>query len=531
MDRILASVHETIRIFSFDWPRLGRRKSLLRKAFLEKPTYLILTILAVFLSACEPITVSSVSGGVKHLPTSTAVAPREYPVDKVFKEFYQTLGGRQVLGPAISLVEEREGNLRCQFTEAVLMCFNSQITGPDRFSLYPLGKDLNLQEDAPIDSGLSPEGGRVVDGILIYEKFVTPYDRLYGARYVGRPLTRLRHNYKLQRVEQYFENVGFYQNMNSPNGEVKLISYGAYLCGAQCSYKLNEYWGIIESNQIAQPFAPSIGRLGGPGVFGEPLLQPRVASDGYLEQVYTNAVFYGLPEDPSVVGLRPLTKMLSIVPGPLVPPKSHEKLVFYEIEPGLGHNIPTDFDKFIALHGGYDLSGKPISEVVRLADQNLYQQCFENYCLIYDPAASSSLKVRLKPLGRQLIGTLPPEQVPTPEKIFTPDRITLASGVDKPNLNPGEEQFVRIVVQQKSGQSGEVKPLDRVEATLVITYPDATVARYFFPPTDPQGSSVVVIPPRSSLEHGDRIIYQVCLNLPSEQPICDMQSYLIWKSK
>jgi hypothetical protein len=476
-------------------------------------TLSILTLLSLRLVACD-------GNGII---TPTPITPQAYSVDKTFKEFYQTLGGLQRLGPGLTPVEAREGNLKCQFTEAVLMCFNAAVTGPDRFSLYPLGNLLDLREDTPLEGVLASPGARVVDGIVIYEKFVPVYDSLFGARYTGRPITKLRINTDLQRVEQFFENVGFYQKLGDPNGPVHLISYGAYLCGDKCAYKLGEYWGIVKSNLIEQPFAASITRLGGEAVFGQPLLHPRIAPDGYLEQVYTNGIFYGSPDDPSIVRMRPIVQELGYPSTPPVAKKSHDKLVFYETMPGLGHNVPINFDAFLAMHGGKDIAGNPITEVFRLGAQNLYQQCFENYCIVYDPQASESLKIRLLPLGQNYINKFPPDQNLKPQNIFTPDHIKLASAADKPTLKPNEEQFVRIVVQQK----GNEQPLNRVEGTLVLTLPDGQTTRYFFAPTDDEGKAVVVIPPYPGLKPNDRLLYQVCLNLPSERPICDMQSYLI----
>ncbi len=409
----------------------------------------------------------------------------------------------------------------------MLFCFNPTAVGADRVSLYPLGNELKLRRDPPIEGLLSDEKNRVVDGIVIYEKFVSLYDRMYGARYVGRPLTKMRINNGSQRYEQFFENMGFFQNLDEPNGPVHLISYGAYFCGQGCSYNLEQLYNIINSNMIDQPFAESIARLGGTAVFGEPLLQPRLAPDGYIEQVYTNGIFFGLPNDPSVVQMRPITRYLDIIGAELVQKKSHNKLVFYEIRPGLGHNVPTEFDEFIALHGGKELSGEPISEVVRLGDQNLYRQCFENYCLIYDPAASNSLKVRLMPLGQEYNKKFPPDESLALKEFFTPETVLLSTSAENPNLSMGEEQVIHIVVQWKANQT----PLDRVEGNLVVTYPDGTVARYFFPSTDAQGRSTVVLPARSGLKHGERVTYQVCLNLPSKRLICDMQSYLIWNVK
>ena len=446
-----------------------------------------------------------------------------YSVDTTFKEFYQTLGGSDVLGPAISALEHRE-NLQCQFTENALMCFNSSATDAGRFTLYPLGRELGIQEDLNLSGLTAPSSARVVDGFIIYEKFLPLYDQLYGAQYVGRPLTELRINSDLNRVEQFFENVGFYQSLGDPNSAVHLIPYGAYLCGGDCSYRLDEYWSIVKSSLTDQPFATSMTRLGGPAVFGSLLLKPQIAEDGNLQQVYDNAIFYASPDNPGLVRLRSLPLILGYEVRPAVEMKSHEQLVFYEIENGLGHNVPRPFDNFIAQHGGRDLSGQPISEVIYLQDENIYRQCFENYCLLYDPDASVSMRVRMAPLGKEYIKRYQPPEEAQIRNMFSPDRISLIIAADKPNINSDEDQVIRMLVRQ----SDTVQPIERVEATIILIPQDQPQSRYFLPPTGPDGISWVKIPPQPGLANGSRLAYQVCLNLPSERPICAVDSYLIW---
>lgn len=474
----------------------------------------LLILVTVLLTACADGT------GKSTVPGQEAHA---YPVDAVFKEFYQTLGGQQVLGPAISGLEIRD-TLQCQFTERALLCFNPAVTDENRFSLYPLGRELGIKEDAHLSNASLKQNARVVDGITIYEKFLPMYDQLFGARYVGRPLTELRINQDLQRAEQFFENVGFYQNLGDPNGSVHLIPYGAYLCGGACSYHLNEYWSIVKSNTAEQPFAASVARLGGPAVFGSLLLKPQVVEDGYLQQVYTNAVLYAPPDDPSQVRLRPLPRVLGYEVQPLVERKIHNLLVFYEVQDGLGHNVPKQFDAFIAEHGGRELSGDPISEVILLTGQNIYQQCFENYCLNYDPSASDLLKVRMAPLGKEFLTRYPAPETAEIGNLFSPEKINLTVAADKPNLNDDEPQVIRLAVTQK--ESGQ--PLERVEASLVLSFQDRPAIRYFIPPTDAQGTSLITLPPQPDLANGSRVAFQICLNLPSEKPICGGDSYLIW---
>ena len=477
--------------------------------------WIAMVIVVILVSACSEMD--------QFTPTP---GRQTYPVDVVLKEFYQALGGQQVLGPAIRPLEIRE-SLQCQFTERALLCFNPAVTDATRFSLYPLGKELKVQEDSTLVASVAQDrapGGRIVEGFTIYERFLPLYDQLYGARYVGRPLTELRINQDLQRVEQFFENVGFYQDLKDPNGPVYLIPYGAYLCGGDCSYRLNEYWSVVKSNMTEQPYAESIARLGGPAVFGSLLLKPQIADDGALQQVYANAIFYAPVDDPSQVRLRPLPLMLGYQQQPLMEKKSHDQLVFYEVENGLGHNVPRPFDEFIAMHGGRDLSGSPLSEVQMVSGQNLYQQCFENYCLIFDPAAAETMKVRLAPLGQEYVDRNPPPEDVRITNLFSPERIRLTISVDKPNMNGNEEQTVRVSVWARETE----QPLERVEGTLVLNIPNRTPIRFALPPTDGNGMSVVVIPPQPDLPNGVRLSYEVCLNLPSELPICAVDSYLIW---
>lgn len=461
-------------------------------------------------------------------PVSAPSSVASFPVDPTFKEFDSLLGGQQVLGPAISRLELRADNLQCQYTERALLCFNPTVTGPRRFNLYPLGKDLNIREDSHKVVGNGPDGAYVVDGFVIYEKFLPLYDQLYGATYVGRPLTELRINYDLNRVEQFFANVGFYQSLGDPNGPVFLIAYGAYLCGGTCSYQSEEYWFTVKSNLVEQPFAESIARLGGSGVFGTPILQPEVIN-GVIRQVYGNVIFEAPQDNLSQVSLYSLPADLGYLPEPLVAKTSHDQLIFFTLDQqsGLGHNVPRPFEQFLAQHGSTVLSGNPIQEIKQVAGQNLYRQCFEKLCLIYDPVASDSLKVRLAPLGKEYIKNSQYNPDLEVKNIFTPDLINLTIAVDRPNLSNTEEQYVRMSVDEKETGLG----MARVEGTLVLNSDGRPPLRYNFPLTDAQGMSVVVIPAQPELENGTRLQYHVCLNLPSEQPICRQDNYLIWNTK
>ncbi|MBE0695704.1 MAG: hypothetical protein IH586_02165, partial [Anaerolineaceae bacterium] len=104
------------------------------------------------------------------------------------------------------------------------------------------------------------------------------------------------------------------------------------------------------------------------------------------------------------------------------------------------------------------------------------------------------------------------------------ESISLLVSADKPNINDNEPQYIRVMIRQK--ENGQ--PIERVEATLVLNYQNSPSIRFFLPPSDANGMSIVEIPPQPDLANGTRLSYQVCLNLPSEQPICALDSYLIW---
>lgn len=475
-------------------------------------------ILALQLMGCAP------QAG----PASQSSPVQSFPVDSLFKEFYTALGGQQILGQAISRLEQRTDGLQCQFVERAQLCFNPLETGMMRFFLAPLGSALDIHADTHNVAQAAPPGARVVNGFVIYEKFLPLYDRLYGAIYVGAPLTELRINYELNRVEQFFTNVGFYTSLNDPNGPVFLIPYGAYICGSTCSNLASEYWAMIKSNLAEQPFAESIARLGGVGVFGTPLLQPEQV-DGVIRQVYSNVIFQAPVNNPSQVSLYPLPAALGIQPDTLAVKQSHDQLVFFTLDQqtGLGHNVPKPFEQFLAQHGSILLSGNPIQEVRAVAGQNLYQQCFENLCLLYDPSASDNYKVRLAPLGKLYVQNVAHDPALEVHNKFDPEHISLTVAVDRPNISNTEEQLVRMVVEEMTSGQG----IPRVEGTLNLSYLDRTPVQHYFPPTDADGRSLVVIPPQPGLENGTRLQYQVCLNLPSDQPICRQDSYLIWNTR
>jgi len=146
-----------------------------------------------------------------------------YAVDPVFREFYNILGGRAVLGEVISPVKVENG-VTYQYTVAGKMTFDPKAPLPQKFQLAPLGRELGI--------GISSDTNWEVA-----ESFKTLYKKLNGLPFVGKPLTGLIFNGEKDRYEQYFENLGFYQGPET-DGEVRLLPYGAWRCGEECRSSL-----------------------------------------------------------------------------------------------------------------------------------------------------------------------------------------------------------------------------------------------------------------------------------------------------
>jgi hypothetical protein len=141
-----------------------------------------------------------------------------YAVDPVFREFYNLLGGKVILGDAISDIY-KSGGKQYQYTINGLMIYDPLAPPKQFFQLASLGRRLGI-------------GGPTSPDVGVAEAFRPMYDKLSGT-FVGQPLTGLVYNGAQNRYEQYFENIGFYHGGES-TGDVRLLPYGAWICHAEC---------------------------------------------------------------------------------------------------------------------------------------------------------------------------------------------------------------------------------------------------------------------------------------------------------
>jgi hypothetical protein len=470
---------------------------------------LSLTALVLIISACSPQNENR---------ALTATQPGTYAIDPLFREFYDNLGGAEYLGPAISPLYH-QGNFKLQFTVSGLMLRDlSAQQASQRYQLAPLGLHLGVEE-APRPLQEDPDG-RLVGGYVVYQGFLDVYDSLGGARYVGRPLTELRYNPEKERLEQYFENLGFYHLDSDPPGTVHTLAYGAFFCDYACRFRPFQASLPTRQGVIPEPFARDVSRLG-PSFVGRAISDPYIAPDGMQEIIFDNLVLFVDPANPQRVFARPLLEKLGFVPHPLTTSLDDPRMLFHPIQGESGHNIPVVFSDYLALHGGLDISGPPITEI-SLHKERIWRQCFTNLCLDYHQDAPLKLRVRPAPLGivykAEYYSEFAVENFTASQSLQT---ITLKVAEERPIINSQETQRIHVHVFENN------QPLPSFEPQLTITMPDGSHRDFRLTPTDATGHTALLLQPISA-PNGTMIPYQVCLiNIKSEQA-CIQETYMIW---
>ncbi len=435
--------------------------------------------------------------------------PGTFSVDAQLKEFYSESGGMDVLGPAISEVSTQDYQ-RCQFMANARICVNTNQHGVGKYSLTALGRQLGI----PLKNEVSEN--------TIFPDFIPMIQQL-GEANVGRPLEKVRYNYQSGRIEQYFEKVGFFIDLNQAGTRVQLLPYGDVICGNACPYNpamefaplLNEYDSI---------FSTWLDDYGGEAFSGVALTPVYHASDGSLEQVFTNVVVYSPADAPQEIILRPLPQSVGIQ---ITQPVNQQfditdNMVFVQVSENMGFHIPIPLDNYISMHGGLAISGFPLSEISLLQGKNIYQQCFAAYCLNYDPYAAEAYKILPAPLGVEYLNIVKPV---FPGGIFQPDELILDTRVLHPRLSNHENQIISITLHQKG--SGAVVP--GMGFSLIVRNPDGnTLFEGELPLTNEEGYAELALERFMDRQNGDLLLYQICLKDNVTAPLCVNGSFLIW---
>ena len=453
------------------------------------------------------------SGSGSNAVQSGSMSPGTYAVDPIFTDFYQALGGEEVLGPAISPSKRSESKTN-QYTESSLMVFDPLEPISTRFKLAPLGVSLGVAED---DSPGSENGdGRIINGHLVIPEFLAAYKSLGGARFVGRPISEASFNLEKQRLEQYFENLGFYQLEG--RSEVHLIAYGAYACDRNCRDQAPVAGIPVKQPLLPDPFLKKTLELGLPFV-GKPLTGLRLAPDGKQEVIFENLVLVADADSLDQVGVRPIAAQISESAQDLAQPEESDLSVFIEIEHGLGYNVPLHFVGYLEQFGGMQVAGQPISEVFS-PEPGVYWQCFTNLCLQFNLNVEGDQRLQPLPLGAQY-------KTEAYEQVWD---FSASQEIERIDIRVWEEDtFVSSMGSQEIHTAiyDDGKPLKNYEPLLIATMPDGSQRKAYFPPTDEEGCSSIKLAPIAA-PNGTLIAYRVCLFGMDEQENCVGDNYLIW---
>ena len=458
------------------------------------------SVLIVLVSVCQIPLIEEADSQVKY----------SYVIDPRFRPFYDQLGGIAVLGPPISEMRVVNG-IWYQYTKAALLMHDPEAPESRQFQLAPLGSEYWL-----VEGQLEREKPK------IYRGFVPLYREIGSAKIVGLPLTDVYFNPENNRVEQHFENLGFYYLKSDPVRVVKLLDYGAWKCAEYCGSIISD--GTIRSSpQVKSRIAQAIQRLGLDFNFtGDPLTEPYIASDDRWEQIFENVVIYEDSESPAKISLRPILQMLDLPSWPLETESDIPGMFFYSIEGNLGFNIPDFFRDYLKGNLGFQLSGYPVSSFVRFTE-GVYRQCFENLCLDYYHSLDPELRIQPAPLGRAYKNTFyPPNKAEVAQTINKYNNINMYVWEMQATIKPNQSQVIRLKVVD-----GRV-PLRNIEPVLKLTLPDGVDKTVRFPPTDENGLTSLILEPIQA-KNGTSIEFQVCIDDLDVKPICPPpDGFTIW---
>ena len=436
------------------------------------------------------------------------VEPITKSVDPTFREFYESLGGEQILGPAISIMYEEKGT-KLQFTTSALMMYDPLAPESEHYKLASLGNAMKVAE-APSDP-TSP------NGYEIYPGFLPLFRRLGGTRITGQPITGVKADPENQRVIQYFENLGFYQLESDQPDVAHLLYYGVWKCAQACTFPSGKENLVLPPTSPGYGIADAVQRLD-PGLTGFPISEVFIAQDGREEQIFENLAIYSDQSSHQGIALRPLPYYLEIRPDH-PSPAGQDEGKFIAVDGNQGFNVPYHIDEYIERNHGYDFVGNPINNYDQISN-DLYRQCFEKLCLDFRPSSSEGMQIRPMPLGRrykQQYISEPSNDVGS--NSF--DDVTITVWERNPVINSTDIQEIYVMVLDDGN------PLRNIDLELQITNPDGSQQTHYLPPTNQEGQSYLEIEP-IGVSNGTLIIYQVCLANTPQASNCVFDDYLIW---
>lgn len=483
----------------------GRRIAWCRPSF---ALFFGLIFFAVLLAGCE--LANSPSGSI---PAGSVDQPE---LDVTLRVLYDFMGGEKVLGPVISGVSI-ENARKFQYTTKAMLVYDENKPATEVYALAPLGYRVGIME-APAPAPSQP-GAYYTNGHTVDPDFAAFIDEDKWI-FVGLPISEVIYNPSKQRFEQYFENIGFYKSQVT--GEIGLLDYGAFDCKDKCR-QVEAGPGAIEIRyREAEVFKPFINKYGW-RFTGFPITKIYALDEKWL-QVFQNMVLIADSQaQPDSVRLLSIADELEMIPETPAIGSGAPDMNFYPTDGNLGYDIPLYFWEYILAHGGLETSGAPITHLQTSGGSSL-RQCFENLCLIYDPAAPSSLQVMPEPLGIIFMGktgevSIPGTTQPEQQRSFLKLRVKEMQAT----ISTSEQQIIEVSAMRDG------YPVPGIVMEIIITMPDETTQSYVMPATGSDGRTTLTLPAIQA-ENGSVILYLVCVNGLEETDICYEDSFAIWSN-
>ena len=440
-----------------------------------------------------------------------------YDVHPLFAEFYDSLGGDKILGPAITPLFQ-SGELMRQYLRSGLMEFKYSATMSNRYRMVPLGLEMEVQEP-PVPEPAIP-GVRYVGGQVIYHEFLPLYERLGGSKIVGKPLTGVRHNPEKNRIEQYFENLGFFRLDFDEPGAARLLSYGSFVCGKSCNVQPPPANILSPEARLPDPFASTVANLG-ISFLGRNLTPAYIAPDGNEQVIFDNVVLAIDPDDPQQVRPQPIVQLLGIEPHPPFRCTEDPLMACYLVEEELGYNVPRVFVEYLDRYEWISLSGPPITGIYSI-ENGVFRQCFTNLCIDLEISELEGNRIALAPMGREYLQRF--YTLEEPEGFIatqTLENVRIEVWESETYIPTDKPQQINVAIFEGS------TPLANREPVLTVTMPDTRQRVYHFPPTSENGMSHITLLPIQA-PNGTLIAYQVCLSSITGVQLCLTDHFLIW---
>jgi len=416
-------------------------------------------------------------------------------MDSRFLSLYYLLGGEEILGSVISPVINIQG-IDFQFTTSALFEYNPALPPDQQVKLSPIGLTMGIADHFGSLSDPDQE-------IEIYPGFSDFYTQLGGESFAGAPITSILYNEEKSRVEQHFENLGFYQLDSDTSNQVHLLHYGVWLCADLCDFSTHKNSEVVLFSETVQPFIDKINTLS-PEAIGRPLTNPQIAHDGNIEQIFQNVVFTVSPNNLDDIQLRPIPSILGL-----------------PIQPGIAHEIPVLFIEYLEENLLHNFAGAVVTPLTRMSD-HLYRQCFKNLCLDYFPINPEDEKIRPVPLGylyRNRYYRPSESRAEELQTIFQAVNLTIWE--EYPLLPPNTSQIIGVTIYK------DQIPLENIQPDLILRLPERISITFSMPPTQVDGTTSLTLFPIDA-PHGTVISYDVCVNLVNEVQTCQSENFIVW---